>query len=248
MFLRRYFFQSAASVLAISFSISLYAVEFSGTWSSTYGELRLHQTDGVIIGDYADVGILLGKVHDDKCASGVFTNAERSGEFSFRIVNDGEILGRYRWHNGGDGQPWNASRTTASTPPDFLNFTRTGGSTVHINNDNQTFSGTYASSYGALRLRDSDLFLYGDYAEVGIIAARWNGRQYEGVFTNRDLTDQQVGWLTWNADVLAKELSGGTWTIENGGSGNWSISDFRPGQSEFRNVGVEGACAPMWPF
>lgn len=248
MILKRYFFQSTASVLMLSFSMVLCAAEFSGTWSSTYGELRLHQTDGVIIGDYADVGILLGKVHDDNCASGVFTNAERSGEFSFRVVSEGEILGRYRWHKDGNSQPWNATRTTANPPSDYLNFTRSGGSTVHINNDSQTFSGTYASNYGALRLRDSDLFLYGDYADVGIIAARWNGRQYEGVFTNRNLSGQQVGWLTWNADVLAQELSGGTWTTKSSGSGHWSISDFRPGQSEFQNVGVEGACTPMWPF
>lgn len=248
MFLKRYFLHAAALMLSVSICTAGYASDFSGTWSSSFGELRLHQTDRVIIGDYADLGVLFGEVQGDSCASGVFTNAGRSGEFSFRIVGEGEILGRYRWTGGGGSQPWNASRVTAGVPSEFKNFTRSGGSTLHINNDNQTFSGTYGSSHGELRLRDSDLFLYGDYADVGIIAARWNGLKYEGIFTNRTLNGNQVGWLAWDADVLARNLSGGSWAIIEGGGGQWPISDFQPGSAEFQNVSIDGACAPMWPF
>jgi|TARA_Y100000031_G_scaffold156542_1_gene211555 hypothetical protein len=238
----------AVSIMGISLTMGAQASEFAGRWASDFGELRLHQTDGVIIGDYAQLGILFGEVSGEKCASGVFTNGGRFGEFSFRIVEEGEILGRYRWNGGSTGSRWDATRTSSSVPSDFANFTRSGGSTIHIENDNQVFNGTYASTYGPLRLRDSDLFLYGDYANRGVIAARWNGRKYEGVFTNRELSGNQVGWLEWSADVLARNLTGGTYKIIDSGSGNWAISDFQPGNSVFQNVAVSGTCAPMWPF
>lgn len=227
---------------------AVFAGQFTGTWNSDYGELRIHETSGVIIGDYAGVGVLLGEVAGNDCASGVFTNGGRFGEFSFRVEQNGRIAGRYRWADGSGAAKWNATRKSASIPAQFKNFTRTGGSTQHIENDNNVFSGVYDSSYGTLRLRDSDLFLFGDYAGRGVIAARWNGRIYEGIFTNRELKDNQVGWVEWNADVLGRNLSGGRFQIQGGASGNWSINNFRPGDVELQNIAVPGACAPLWPF
>ena len=238
----------ALTLSVVCFAAGVHGAGFTGTWSSNFGELRLHQTDGVIIGDYADVGILFGELVGENCASGVFTNGGRFGEFSFRIVEKGEILGRYRWSDAAPGNAWNAQQTSASIPVNFTNFTRTGGSTVHIENDDQAFNGAYSSSHGALNLRGSDLFLYGDYADRGVIAARWNGFKFEGIFTNRNLGGAQVGWLEWSADVLAREIAGGSYEIYDGAGGDWQVSGFQPGDEVFNNVTVSGACAQMWPF
>lgn len=240
--------RTAVALIAMLLFTQAYAEGFSGTWQSSYGELRVHQTDDVIIGDYADVGILLGQVTGENCVSGIFTNGGRFGEFTFRIIADGQIKGRYRWSGGQSADVWDAERISAATPSAFTNFTRTSGSTTHIANDAAVFTGRHASTYGQLNLRDSDLFLFGDYADRGVVAARWNGRFYEGVFTNRFLDGNQVGWLQWEADVLARDLRGGSYEIIGGDSGNWALSAFEPGQSALQNLKVAGACAPMWPF
>ena len=239
--------RSAVALTVMLLFTQAHAEGFSGTWQSTYGELRVHQTEGVIIGDYADVGILLGQVTGENCVSGIFTNGGRFGEFTFRIIENGQIKGRYRWSGGQSADVWDAERSSAATPTAFTNFTRTGGSTTHIANDAAIFSGRHASTYGQLNLRDSDLFLFGDYADRGVVAARWNGRFYEGVFTNRFLEGNQVGWLQWEADVLARDLRGGRYEIVGGDSGNWAVSTFEPGRSALQNLKVPGACAPMWP-
>ncbi len=233
---------------AMLIASNVIADAFKGTWSSNYGELRIHQTAGVIIGDYAGVGVLLGEVVDKNCAVGTFTNDGRTGDFTFRVVKDGGIIGRYRWADGSGAAAWNAERISPDTPKEFTNFTRTNSGTVHIQNAAHIFSGVYSSPFGELRLRDSDLFLFGDYADRGIVAARWNGSSYEGIFTNRQLQGEQVGWLNWNADVLAQDLSGGDFEIIDGKQGQWPLAEFEPGEPTLSNLKIEGACAPLWPF
>ena len=77
---------------------------FGGTWDSSFGELKLIQTDNVIIGDYGSVGILLGEVVTPDCLAGVFTNGDQYGQFSFRITEAGRFSGVYRFGEAGAGQ------------------------------------------------------------------------------------------------------------------------------------------------
>jgi hypothetical protein len=76
---------------------------FGGTWDSSFGELKLIQTDNVVIGDYGSVGILLGEAVTPDCLAGVFTNGAQYGQFSFRISEAGRFSGVYRF---GEGWRW----------------------------------------------------------------------------------------------------------------------------------------------
>lgn len=221
---------------------------FNGTWSTSFGELRLHQTDNMVMGDYGGVGVILAEVMTPDCIAGVFTNGNRFGQFSFRISAENTFAGVYRWGDSGSGASWSGTRTDSATPSHFYNFTASGEAKPHIANDNKTLNGTWQSGYGALRLRQSNLFLYGDYADRGVIIARWNGLQFEGAFTNREMANQPAGSVTFGADILAGNITGGTWQFEGGSGGNWTVNGSDRQSPAFTNVAVEGACQPLWPF
>lgn len=222
---------------------------FGGTWDSNFGQLRLIQTDGVVIGDYADKGILIGEMMTQDCIAGVFTNGSQLGEFSFRIAEPGRFVGVYRFGSSGAGQAWDGNQTSLLVPANFSNFNTNKNPMPHIANDNAILNGAWQSGFGELRLRHSDLFLFGDYADRGIIAARWDGQQFQGVFTNTTLaTGNQVGWATFGADILAGQITDGSWSLPGGGGGTWPVADKTDASANFRNIAVEGACQPMWPF
>ena len=222
---------------------------FGGTWDSSFGELKLIQTDNVVIGDYGSVGILLGEVVTSDCIAGVFTNGNQYGQFSFRITEAGRFSGVYRFGEAGAGQSWDGTQTSALIPASFANFNADKMDMPHISNDNATLNGTWQSEHGDLRLRHADLFLFGDYANRGVIATRWDGTQFQGIFTNSGLAqDNQVGWATFGADILAAKITDGAWQLPNGTGGSWKVLERGGTGSDFTNIIPTGACQPMWPF
>lgn len=222
---------------------------FGGTWDSSFGELKLIQTDNVIIGDYGSVGILLGEVVTPDCLAGVFTNGDQYGQFSFRITEAGRFSGVYRFGEAGAGQSWDGTQTSALIPATFANFNADKADMPHISNNNATLNGTWRTEHGDLRLRHADLFLFGDYADRGVIATRWDGTQFQGIFTNSGLAQgNQVGWATFGADILAAKLTDGTWQLPSGAGGSWKVLERGDTESDFANIVPAGACQPMWPF
>jgi hypothetical protein len=222
---------------------------FGGTWDSSFGQLKLIQTDNVVIGDYGSVGILFGEVVTSDCIAGVFTNGDQYGQFSFRISEAGRFSGVYRFGETGAGQSWDGIQTSALIPGTFANFNTDKVDMPHISNNNATLNGMWQSEHGDLRLRHADLFLFGDYADRGVIAARWDGTQFQGIFTNSSLAQgNQVGWATFGADILAGKITDGTWQLQSGSGGSWKVLDRSGTGSDFTNIVPVGACQPLWPF
>lgn len=222
---------------------------FGGTWDSSFGQLKLIQTDNVVIGDYGSVGILFGEVVTSDCIAGVFTNGDQYGQFSFRISEAGRFSGVYRFGEAGAGQSWDGTQTSALIPSSFANFNTDKVDMPHISNNNATLNGTWQSEHGELRLRHADLFLFGDYADRGMIATRWDGTQFQGIFTNVSLAQgNQVGWATFGADILAGKITDGTWQLPSGSGGSWKVLDRSDTGSDFTNIVPAGACQPLWPF
>jgi len=222
---------------------------FGGTWDSSFGQLKLIQTDNVVIGDYGSVGILLGEVVAPDCIAGIFTNGGQYGQFSFRIAEAGRFSGVYRFGETGAGQSWDGIQTSALIPGTFANFNTDKVDMPHISNNNATLNGMWQSEHGDLRLRHADLFLFGDYADRGVIATRWDGTQFQGIFTNSSLAQgNQVGWATFGADILAGKITDGTWQLQSGSGGSWKVLDRSGTGSDFTNIVPVGACQPLWPF
>lgn len=85
-----------------------------GTWSSTFGDLRLHQIGDRIFGDYKHVGIVKG-VMKGNLVSGTFTNGNSKGIFKW-VLSENTFTGKWAW----DGQPlggeWNGTLKSTKKP------------------------------------------------------------------------------------------------------------------------------------
>ncbi|MDF0600437.1 hypothetical protein P1J78_06825 [Psychromarinibacter sp. C21-152] len=200
---------------------------FEGRWNTNHGELRLHQVRrdpaSYIIGDYANRGIIVGLVSPDgQCAHGVFTNGAESGGFQFVLDQGGEFSGLWAWHGEPPAGEWTGTRV-GDAPRQLSGFTRGGGTLQVIDQPRAIMSGLYDSRHGTLDLASRDLFLWGAYADKGIIAGQWDGNGFVGQFTN----DGRVGWFDF--DVLSKTgtVRGGQWGWHGEGKrGAWTPSDY----------------------
>lgn len=196
------------------------ASDFSGTWDTSFGELRLQQTGEYVVGDYAGNGVMVGKV-SGSCMAGVFTNGKRNGVFRFDASSSGSgrFEGQWAWHGNSLGGTWNGTRTSASVTQ-LQNFTRDGAATRVIDNGRTVYDGTYGSSYGSLKLFARDLFLIGDYAGKGILAGMWDGNSYVGRFTNGNRT----GWFDFAFFSRNGSFRSGEWGWDEDSEGSWRLN------------------------
>lgn len=163
------------------------AVDMSGTWDTDFGALRLVQTAGYVVGDYADQGILVGRVQGE-CVAGIFTNGARNGRFRFDLRNESAFIGQWGWHGESLDGEWNGERIESDTPAEFRNFTP-GDATIRPgDSDRGVYDGAYDSNHGELALLSRDQILVGDHASDGVLAGMWNGSAFVGQFTEGERT------------------------------------------------------------
>jgi len=193
---------------------------FAGTWTSSFGELRLLRIGRFLIGDYADEGVIVAKVTDG-CAAGVFTNGGRNGVFRWEATGNGGFQGRWGWRGEGLGESWNGQRT-GSAPDRLTNFSRGQGATRTIDQDRTVFDGRYSSNHGPVTLISRDLFLIGDYGGKGVMAGMWDGNSFVGRFTNGD----QTGWFDLAFYSKTGEFREGQWGwVGQNSGGAWTLSN-----------------------
>lgn len=211
--------------------------KFAGLWATDYGELNLHQVRGYVIGDYADNGVMLGKVSGN-CVAGVFTNGDRNGVFRFAKDGSDGFSGEWAWHGNKPSKEWNGQRKgSASTK--LNNFTRDDEALETMSNDREVFDGTYRSSYGKLDLIQRDLFLIGDYADNGIIAALWDGNSFRGYFTNGSRT----GWLDFAFLSKNGDFRSGEWNwVGESKAKDWTVRSKSAGTPSIDNVTEDVSC------
>lgn len=195
-----------------------HASDLSGTYSSSFGELRLHQVGDYLIGDYADRGVMLGEISGDT-VSGAFTNGTRAGQFTFTF--DGRTFsGRWSFADGGSPGQW-SGRRTGEAPDALRNFSVDGSRTRTLPNDRDVFDGRYGSNFGPVTLVQQDLFLIGDYGDRGILAGMWDGDGFVGRFTNRG----RAGWFDFRFLSRDGSFRGGRWGWEVGEpEGSWTLT------------------------
>lgn len=80
---------------------------WQGTWTSSFGELRLLQDGARVYGDYADRGSIDGQYNANKSKlKGSFTNGPRRGVFEWKL-SGAAFSGRWKW---ADETRWRESR------------------------------------------------------------------------------------------------------------------------------------------
>ena len=92
-----------------------YYTIWQGSWETTYGELRLHQSGNKVHGDYADRGNIDATYNPaNSTLTGTFTNKALKGTFSFQLKGN-KYTGTWKWSTGG-GDKWNGSKKNTSKP------------------------------------------------------------------------------------------------------------------------------------
>ncbi|WP_108802568.1 hypothetical protein [Aquimarina sp. Aq107] len=99
-------------------------INWVGTWSSTYGELRLVEKGQLIYGDYADIGVIYGYRHyinGKEYFEGTFDNyrMNRKGIIRFEMNNsnfNNSFSGKWTWGNTPNWYNWNGTKTSKKEP------------------------------------------------------------------------------------------------------------------------------------
>ncbi len=185
---------------------------FEGTWDTDYGELRLHQKDDVVWGDYKHVGIIEGRINPTTGdLEGIYTNGPSQGRIRFTLV-DGRFEGLWASGTNEPGLTWDGDLVSMQTPV----LTSWTPQTI---TRAPSYEGTWSSSYGELRLHQEDDVVWGDYGTVGIIQGRVDAATgvLEGIFTN----GSNEGRIRF--ELSTEGTFEGTWTYNPTGplTGNW---------------------------
>lgn len=154
------------------------AQPITGSFSSSFGDLQLIEKDGLIFGDYASVGVIVGKRTDDKIEA-TFVNRQspnRMGTVTFIVSEKGrKLTGTWGWVGEKAESTWTADQTISGAPR-LKNFGAGTGA--------QNFSGQWDTKYGKLDLLRHGSIHVGFYGEKGIIYGTVTGASYQGYFTN----------------------------------------------------------------
>lgn len=191
-----------------------------------------------MIGDYADAGVMLGRV-SGSCLAGVFTNGDRSGRFRFERTDEGRFEGDWAWHGDSLDNDWNGRRA-GDAENSLDNFVSPDGKSLQtLDNDRDVFDGVYDSPFGKVALMQQDLFLIGDYSDKGIIAGLWDGNSFRGYFTN----DGRTGWFDFAFLSKNGDFQSGEWNWVGNDSGrDWALSEVSGRTPDIDNMTQNVSC------
>ncbi len=106
--------------LTSNLSLSAQNTPFTGTWSSSFGNLMLVQNGNQVAGDYSTVGTIEGTYNPQtRQLTGTFDNrnAKRKGRIVFTLnTNATQFTGKWAWDNGNPLMNWNGSKTNSTKP------------------------------------------------------------------------------------------------------------------------------------
>ncbi|AXT53661.1 hypothetical protein D1818_23585 [Aquimarina sp. BL5] len=99
-------------------------IDWTGTWNSTYGALRLVERGELIYGDYDNIGVIYGYRHyinSKEYFEGTFENYQlnRKGIIRFEMNDqnyNNVFTGNWIWNNATRWYNWNGSKTSKREP------------------------------------------------------------------------------------------------------------------------------------
>ena len=103
-------------LLTLVASLSLTAQSWTGTWQTSYGELRLVQDGKQVYGDYGNKGPIAATFDPvTQELSGTFKNNGQEGHLTL-FLNGSSFRGRWGWKGKSAAGNWNGSRSSAARP------------------------------------------------------------------------------------------------------------------------------------
>ena len=85
------------TIITFLFVILVQAQNFTGTWNTSFGEVKLIHEGQIVYGDYSTIGII-DAMQSGYTINGKFTNNGKVGEFYFKLASDNKsFTGEWRW-------------------------------------------------------------------------------------------------------------------------------------------------------
>lgn len=190
-----------------------FAQEWTGTFNTNFGELKLVTENGLIYGDYASGGTIIAvekKINGASVLQGIYHNGTDRGKFFFeKRTGRNEISGYYNHDNGLTLEDIKADGVFTLKFEFGENFRWTG---TKINAAKPTslktalFNGQWNTNYGVVQLQQIGTAITGTYKQTEKINAVYNParKTIEGTFTNTGLT----GYLRLEAKLGGNAFSG----------------------------------------
>lgn len=86
------------------------AVNWTGTYRTTHGDIILHQKGKYVVGTYGKVGAIRSTQNSGNVIRGIFYNNGKEGEFQFTKTSQG-FNGTWRWKGSSSQGKWNGTKT-----------------------------------------------------------------------------------------------------------------------------------------
>jgi len=199
-------------------------VNWTGTWDTSSGEVRLVQIGDKVYGDYKNVGVIEGKI-SGTLLRGHFTNNNKKGTLLWALRGDSSFEGKWGREYNSPTINWTGNRKSTNKP-------KLSSSIINkiVPNAN-SWQGIWDSDYGELRFAQKDNKVYGDYKNVGYIEGTVVKGILRGIYTNGN----DKGYIEFKRD---KGLFTGKWGAnQKGMSSSWNgtIKSTRKPRINYKN-------------
>ncbi|MFW5700143.1 MAG: hypothetical protein ACOCWM_00500 [Cyclobacteriaceae bacterium] len=184
-------------------SFNLFAQNWTGTWDTSYGELRLVQIGDIVYGDYNNgEGTIDGKLNKKfGILNGEFYNekAKKTGKFTFILWNGDSFKGSWNWFNSSLKEDWSGTKTSSEYPI-LLYYGKF---------DDSVWTGTWETDFGPITLNQFGSRVNGDYIDAnGWIRASYHkpSRILSGIFFNKN--SNRTGRFEFFLEKFDKSFTG----------------------------------------
>ncbi|MFA6029368.1 MAG: hypothetical protein WC969_05920 [Elusimicrobiota bacterium] len=209
-------FLLAAAVLALADPAAAAPRSFEGEWSTSYGDMTLHESSASVRGSYTMGGAacaIEGRRAADELIF-AYQEPDASGQGRFRLSADGESFEGERLPRGGSAwNPWKGRRRVrAGDAVGFEGLWQTDFGRLRLSRSGERVLGYYSFSGGSLegRVRDGALrFRYSDQKKgEGEFRLSEDGSALRG----RWRADGAAKWSDWNG-TRVEPAAGRRWLV-----------------------------------
>lgn len=166
------------------------APSFEGTWSSSFGPLRLKQAGTRVWGDYSSVGIIEGTMDlTTGVLDGIFTNGASQGRIEFTHTGT-TFDGLWAYGTAQPTNNWDGTLTN-SVEPTLAQWPAYGFEFVET-----SFEGTWSSTRGEMRLKQAGTRVWGEFGTSGTLEGNVD-RQSNTLFASYDNGQGETGSLVF---------------------------------------------------
>lgn len=156
---------------------------FSGSWTTSLGEMTMQQSGTNLTGTYSSQGQITGTVSGN-VATGTYVNGSYTGQFEFTLSSDQNAF-TGRWWRPGRDEDWSGTRTGgAPQPPQAQPQHPPQAQPQPQPSGLASFAGSWDTNLGLMELQQNGNQLSGTYSGSATLQGTVTGNYVTGTYTN----------------------------------------------------------------